>query len=101
MPFKIRTSESTFLLSISLSHFTSCRALCLFRQLSINLSPVHQLQSFLYESIEVNPVPASISNEEVEDNICKALPLTGHEVIPNDLQAYHCLKKKGDFDCEI
>ena len=67
----------------------------MFRQLSISLSPVHQWQSFLYESVEVNPVPASISNEEVEDNICKALSLTVHEVIPDDLQACHRLKKKG------
>ena len=72
----------------------------MFRQLSISLSPVHQLQSFLYESIEANPVPASISNDEVEDNICKALSLIGHEVIPDDLQACLHLKKK-DCDCEI
>ena len=39
-----------------------------------------------------NPVPASNSNEELEDNVFKAL--AGHEVIPDDLQAYHHLKKK-------
>ena len=44
--------------------------------------------------MEVSPVPASISAEELEDTICKALSLTGHEVIPDDLQACHRPKKK-------
>ena len=52
------------------------------------------------ESVEVSPVPASISDEELEDTICKALSLTGHKVIPDDLQACHRLKK-GDCDCEV
>ena len=46
------------------------------------------------ESVEVNPVPPSISDEELEMNICKALSLTGHEVKQDDLQACHRLKKK-------
>ena len=44
--------------------------------------------------MEINPVPASISDEELELNICKALSLTGHEVKPDNLQACHRLKKK-------
>ena len=44
--------------------------------------------------MEVNPVPPSISDEELELNICKALSLTEHKVKPDDLQAYHHLKKK-------
>ena len=44
--------------------------------------------------MEVNPVPASISDKELEVNICKAFSLTGHEVKPDDLQACHRLKKK-------
>ena len=46
------------------------------------------------ESVEVNRVPPSITDEELELNICKALFLTGHEVKPDDLQACHRLKKK-------
>ena len=38
--------------------------------------------------------PPSISDEELEVNICKALPLIEHEVKPDDLQACHCLRKK-------
>ena len=46
------------------------------------------------ESMEVNPVPASSSNEELERYICKALPLTRHEVKADDLQDNKLLKKK-------
>ena len=46
------------------------------------------------ESVEVNPVPPSISDEGLELNICKALSLTGHGVNPDDLQACRRLKKK-------
>ena len=35
-----------------------------------------------------------MSDEELQLKICKALSLTGHEVKPYDLQAYHHLKKK-------
>ena len=45
------------------------------------------------ESVEVNPVPPSINDEEIEVNICKALSSTRHEVKTNDLQACHRLKK--------
>ena len=37
-------------------------------------------------NVEVNPVPASISDRELELNICKTLTLIEHEVQPNDLQ---------------
>ena len=44
--------------------------------------------------MDVNPVPPSISDEELELNIWKALSLTRHKVKPDDLQACNCLKKK-------
>ena len=46
------------------------------------------------ESVKINPVPPSISDEELKVNIWRALFLTGHEVKPDDLQACHHLKKK-------
>ena len=46
------------------------------------------------ESVEVNPILPSISNEELELNICKALSITGNEVKLNDLEACHRLMKK-------
>ena len=37
------------------------------------------------ESVEVNPVPPWVNDEELELKICKAFSLTGHEVKPDDL----------------
>ena len=41
------------------------------------------------ETIELNPVPADITEDALEENICKALSLTGVNVVPNDLHACH------------
>ena len=41
------------------------------------------------ETIELNPVPAEIREDVLEDSICKALSLTGVNVVPEDLQACH------------
>ena len=43
--------------------------------------------------MEINSVPASISEEELKLSICKVL-LTRHEVKPDKLQACHHVKKK-------
>ena len=42
----------------------------------------------------MNPVPPSISDEELELNICKSLSLTRHEVKSNVFKVNHRLKKK-------
>ena len=44
------------------------------------------------ETIELNPVPADITEDVLEENICKALSLTGVNV-PNDLHACHQMKR--------
>ena len=41
------------------------------------------------ETVELNPVPADITEDVLEENICKALSLTGVNVVPNDLHACH------------
>ena len=41
------------------------------------------------ETIELNPVPAEIHEDVLEDSTCKALSLTGVNVVPEDLQACH------------
>ena len=46
------------------------------------------------ESVQVNLVPASISDEELELNICNTLSLTGHDVRQDDSQVCHRLKKE-------
>ena len=45
------------------------------------------------ETIELNPVPADITGDALEENVCKALSLTGVNVIPNDLHACHRRKR--------
>ena len=46
------------------------------------------------ESLEINTFPAPIGDDFLENSICRALYLTGHEVKPEDLQSCHGLKKK-------
>ena len=41
------------------------------------------------ETIELNPVPADITEYFLEENICKALSLTGVNVVPNDVHTFH------------
>ena len=43
------------------------------RIIQLERNAVNNTQYHRRESIEVNPGPASISDEELEDNICKAL----------------------------
>ena len=38
------------------------------------------------ETIELNPVPAEIHEDVLEDSICKALSLTEVNVVPEDLK---------------
>ena len=45
------------------------------------------------EAIELNPVPAEIHEDVLEESIYKALSLTGVNVVPEDLQACHCMKR--------
>ena len=45
------------------------------------------------ETIELNPVPADITEDALEENVCKALSLTGVNVVPNDLHACHQMKR--------
>ena len=45
------------------------------------------------ETIELNPIPAEIHEDVLEESICKALSLTGFNVVPEDLHAYHRMKR--------
>ena len=82
------------ILSSELAVSKNCNRLLSERIIQLERNAVNNAQYHRRESIEINPVPASISNEELEVNVCKALSLTGHEVIPDDLQAFHCPKKR-------
>ena len=41
----------------------------------------------------MNPVPAAIHENVLEESICKALSQTEFNVVPEDLQACHCMKR--------
>ena len=64
------------------------------RIIQLERNAVNNAQFHQRESIEVSPVPASIIDVELKDSICKILCLTGHEVIPDDLQSCHRLKER-------
>ena len=49
------------------------------------------------ETTELNPVPAEIHEDVLEDSICKALSLTGVNVVPEDLQACHRMKRSEEL----
>ena len=91
--------------SSDLSILRNCNRLLTERVVHLERNAVTNAQYHRRESMEINPVPASISDEELELNICKALSLTGHEVKPDNLQACYCLKKKesviAKFKCKI
>ena len=72
----------------------NCNRLLTKRVVQLENNAVTNAQYHRRESVEVNPIPPSISDEELELNIYEALSLTGNEVKPNDLQACHRLKKK-------
>ena len=72
----------------------NCNRLLTKRVVQLESNAVTNAQYHRRESVEVNPIPPSISDEELKLNICEALSLTGHKVKPNDLQACHHLKKK-------
>ena len=72
----------------------NCNRLLTKRVVQLERNAVTNAQYHQRELVEVNPVPPSISDQELKRNICKALSLTGHEVKPYNLQASHHLKKK-------
>ena len=45
------------------------------------------------ETIELNPVLADITEDVLEENICKALHLTERNVAPNNLHTCHQMKR--------
>ena len=63
------------------------------RIIQLKRNTVSNSQHSRRETIELNPVPAEIHENILEDSICKALSLTGVNVVPEDLQACHRMKR--------
>ena len=66
----------------------NCHRLLTERVVQLERNAVTNAQYHRRESVEVNPVPPSVSDEEFKLNICKALSLIGHEVKPDHLQQW-------------
>ena len=45
------------------------------------------------ETIALNPVPADITEDALEENVYKSLSLIGVNVVPNDFYAFHQMKR--------
>ena len=72
----------------------NCNCLLTERIVQLQRNAVSNAQYHRRKSLETNTVPTSISDDVLENSVCRALSLTGHEVKPDDLQACHRLKKK-------
>ena len=63
------------------------------RVIQLECNTVASSQYSRRETIESNTVPADITEDGLEENVCKALSLTGVNVVPNDLHACHQMKR--------
>ena len=63
------------------------------RIIQLERNAVTNSQYSRLETIELNPVPAEIHQDVLEDSICKALSLTGVNIVPEDLQASYRMKR--------
>ena len=77
------------ILNSELTVSKNCNHLLTERIVQLEINPVSNAQYHRRESLEINPVSASIGN-----SVCRAFSLTGYEVKPDDLQACHRLNEK-------
>ena len=63
--------------------------------IQLERNAVNNSQCSRQETIKLNPVPAEIHEDVLEEIICEALSLTGVNVVPEDLHACHRMKRSG------
>ena len=83
------------ILNSELTVSKNCNRLLTERIVQLERNAVSNAQYHRCESLEINHVPVSLGDDILENSICRVLPITGHEVKPNNLQACHRLQKKG------
>ena len=71
----------------------SFNSLLITRIIQLEHNAVTNSQYSRRETIELNPVPAEIGEDVLEESICKVLSLTGVDVAPEDLHACHHMKR--------
>ena len=82
------------ILNSELTVSKNCNRLLTERIVQLERNAVSNAQYHHRESLEINPVPASIGDDVLENSACRALSLTSQQVKPDDLQACHRLKKR-------
>ena len=76
-----------------LQQFKSYNSHLLTRIIQLEPNAVTNSQYSRRETIELNPVPAEIREDVLEHSICKALSLIGVNLVLEDLQAFHQMKR--------
>ena len=77
------------------SKLQQCKSLIsdpLTKTVQLERNAVANSQKSRWETIELNFVPAKICVDVLEKSICKALSLTGVNVVPVDFCACHCMQ---------
>ena len=82
------------ILSSEVTVSKNCNRLPSERIVQLERNSVNNIQFHRRESLEINPVPASVGDDVLESSLCRAFSVTGHEVKPDDLQVCHHLRKK-------
>ena len=72
----------------------NCNSLLLKRITNLEGNALNNAHHVLRETIEINPIPQSIPNTDLENKVYLALSLAGTTVTPDDLQACHRMKNK-------
>ena len=72
----------------------NCNTLLHQRIIQLEQNAVNSVQYHRRQSLEVNPVLREFGNNILEETVCRAISLTGHEVTPDDLHTCHRLKHK-------
>ena len=72
----------------------NCNSLLLKRITNLERNALTNAQYVRRETIEINPIPQSIPNADLENKVCQALSLTGTTVTPDDLQACNRMENK-------
>ena len=76
-----------------LQQYKSFNSHLLTRIIQLECIPVTNSQYSRRETIELNPVPAEIHEDVLQESICKSLSLTGVNVFPEDLHVCHRMKR--------
>ena len=72
----------------------NCNCLLVNRIINLERNALSNAQYIRGEMLEINPVPHSMNNVDLEEKVCESLSLTGTKVKPDDLDACHRMKKK-------